>query len=62
MKVVASLLGLFDPEEGGGGKPVFRLVSWSVYPTLKMETVCSSEMLIDSQWTTQCYFPEGSTL
>jgi hypothetical protein len=26
--------------------------------TLKMEATCSSELLLDFQWTTQCYVPE----
>jgi hypothetical protein len=30
--------------------------------TLKMEAICFSEMLVDTQWTTQRYIPEDSTL
>jgi hypothetical protein len=30
--------------------------------TLKMDAVCSYEMLVDFHWTTQCYVPEGRIL
>jgi hypothetical protein len=40
----------------------FMLVSCSAYSsTLKMETILSSEMVVDFQWTTQHYIPEDST-
>jgi hypothetical protein len=41
--------------------PAFTLVSCSVYSlTLKMEAICSSEMLVNFQWTTWHYIPEDS--
>jgi hypothetical protein len=41
----------------------FILVSCSVYSlTLKLEVMCSLEMLLDFQWTAWCYTPEGRIL
>jgi hypothetical protein len=37
-----------------GGKTYFS--------TLKMEAICSSETLVDPQWTTRRYIPEDGTL
>jgi hypothetical protein len=45
-----------------GLQPAFTLFSFSGYSTLKMETRCSSETLVDSQWTTRRYIPEDSLL
>jgi hypothetical protein len=39
------------------------LVSCLAYSlTLKMEVICSSGMLVDTQWTTQRYIPKNRTL
>jgi hypothetical protein len=41
----------------------FMLVSCVAYSlTLKMETTCSSETLVEFQWTTWRYIPEDRTL
>jgi hypothetical protein len=40
----------------------FFLVSCSVYPILKMEAICSSEMLVHFQQITWLHIPEDSTL
>jgi hypothetical protein len=42
--------------------PTFMLVSCLAYfSTLKMKAMCSSERLVDFQWTTWRYIPEDST-
>jgi hypothetical protein len=33
-----------------------------IFSTLKMEAMCSSETLVDTQRTTRCYIPEDGTL
>jgi hypothetical protein len=41
------------------------LVRWFVEPissTLKMEAICSSETLVETQRTTRCHIPEDDTL
>jgi hypothetical protein len=41
----------------------FSLVSWMAYSsTLKIGAICSSEMLVDLNRTTQFYIPEDGTL
>jgi hypothetical protein len=30
--------------------------------TLRIEMICSSEILVDVLWTTQCYIPEDRTV
>jgi hypothetical protein len=42
--------------------PAFTLASCLAYSTLKMETVCFSEMSVDFQRTIRRYTPEDSTL
>jgi hypothetical protein len=43
--------------------PAVMLVSCSAYSsTLKMEMICSSETLVDLQWTTRGYIPEVGNL
>jgi hypothetical protein len=62
--------GPFKVNRGFGGTyslhlqpPAFMLASCSAYSsTLKMQAICSSEMLVDFQRTTRRYIPEDSTL
>jgi hypothetical protein len=43
--------------------PAFTPVSCLAYfSTLKIQAICSSEMSVDFQWTTQHYIPEDSTV
>jgi hypothetical protein len=43
--------------------PAFTLVSFPAYSsTLKKEAMCSSETMVDFQWTTRRYIPEDKTL
>jgi hypothetical protein len=52
-KHAASIFGL---------PPAFMPVACISYSTLKMEAICSSEKLVDFQWTTQHYVPQDITL
>jgi hypothetical protein len=45
-----------------GSPPAFTLVSCSAYLTLKMEEICSSDMSVDFQRTTQRYIPQINSL
>jgi hypothetical protein len=55
-------LKYISPPSSGSNNPCEiatwkQVVFWSAYSTLKMETICSSEMSIDHQWTTQKIVP-----
>jgi hypothetical protein len=43
-------------------RPALTLVSYSAYSTLKMEVICSSEILVDFQRNTWRYIQEDSSL
>jgi hypothetical protein len=45
-----------------GFPPVFTLVSYSAYSTIKIRAMCFFEAPVDSLWTTQRYIPEGRIL
>jgi hypothetical protein len=47
----------------GAGNVLSRwFLAQFIFSTLKMEAICSSEMSVNTQWTTRRYIPEGGTL